>query len=800
MGDEVTIAEDPRERTTDEAVGGAAVPASLPRPPWTSSISKQDPDALLAEAERAVGERYRIERLAGEGGMGRVFAARDTQLGRPVAIKLLEVMDAHPGIDPTLSAHEKLVGEARAMAKLQHPNLCRVIEVSLQHFTPFLVMEWVDGVDLRSWFRGNDRRQRLGVFLKVVDAVAAMHAEGLLHGDIKPANILVSRTGDPTIVDFGLARSEADAGEQRRGGTPGYAAPEQYAGTRAAGPEADVFALGVVLFELLTDRSPYPSRASPAVIMEMITHGEPPLPERYAPETPADLQKICLAAMERDPADRYPDAGAMALDIRRYLRRETVSARPTSLAQRFDDQVQRQIDATGEWNRLGLITAGEHERLMGSLEDLQRADSPWVVDARKLSVSQVLLHLGGWMLVLGVAVGLSRAWEAIGPALGLATGWTGAIGVAALGLWLQERGQKRIGLGMLVTALLAMPAAAWLTLRETGWLAGIGPVEAQLMVVLFGGEAPPPGLSNHQVLAVAGAGLVIAVCLRAVICSAAFTTFIVGYLTAVLAGVFAVAGRLLRDPHVAIGEFGLVWVLPTAAALVLVAMRLDTAERSLIRTLGERRVRRRDAAPVLIGGTVLGVLGITLGAVYTPGWYALGPPIPDDFTAGDAAFAFAINGVGISVAMVLIGLGRSPLRKRVATWLRWLVPTHILGAIVVMEADAWGGAWWPYMVALPILAVGFCLASAWRQWKPFLIAGLAALAVWYVRLFFRIDTELDGEPRVKAVAAVGALAVGVVLMLGAWRGPIIASKLRLRRWSKQTGTTLPPLRERSWRG
>lgn len=153
----------------------------------------------LEGAQSLVGERYRLERLAGAGGMGRVFAAADTVLGRRVAIKLLHTA----GRDET--SRRLVITEARAMAGLRHPNVCRVHEVVLDTRTPFIVMDWITGSDLRAHTRELDLRARLVVFTKIVDAVSSLHAARLVHGDLKPTNVLVDERGEPVIVDFGLA-------------------------------------------------------------------------------------------------------------------------------------------------------------------------------------------------------------------------------------------------------------------------------------------------------------------------------------------------------------------------------------------------------------------------------------------------------------------------------------------------------------------------------------------------------------------------------------------------------------------
>lgn len=775
-------------------VPGRSAGSEAPRPAWVHE--SPTPESLLRHAEQAVGDRYRIETIAGEGGMGRVFSARETAKGRKVAIKLLSILDPNPGEDPGLRAHDRLVGEARAMARLNHPNLCRVVEVSLVGQTPFLVMEWAEGQNLSRFCAGLDVRRRISVLLQILDAAGAMHAEGLVHGDLKPANVLIDRDGKATVVDFGLTRAESDPSwvAVPRGGTPGYAAPEQLTGGAVIGPPADVFALGVMLFELLTGRSPFPRGTSPAIMIDMLRRGAVPLPERYAPETPADLQKICMVALEADPADRYPDAGAMAADIRRYLRRETVSARPRVLETRFAEQLETQIAQLREWRRLGMITTRDTEAVARVLTDLQRSESPWLIDARRLRASQVALSLGGWIFLLGLIIGLAHAPRMISPAVSLALAWLVALALGGLGFHLQRSGEKRVGVGMLVTALIAIPAAFWLTLRQSAFLGGeVG--GGEIVGRLFAISPAPPGLGDAQILAIAALGLVLGAGLRRLVHSTVFTLF--GVLCAGLAWIalFPVLGGLDGSP--AMGRWGL-WLALLGAATLPVGLLIDAREHELIRELGRRRATRRDAAPVLCGSLAWMGLGVSAAAWNAPAWFMLDAAGEGDL-AGARAWAFGVNALLLVGVMLLLGRRSTTLRRRLVGALRWIIPAHLMLPLLLMEIHESWGVWAPWALLLPIVALGFCFASALRQWKPFLISGMAFLAIWYARCFARIEGELTGAGAFRAGLTLAALVLGPGLMFLAWRAPAWIAKRRLRKWERLSVRQPGARAGRSWR-
>ena len=364
---------------------------------------------------------YRLLRVLGHGGMARVWLAErtDVLVGRKVALKL----PRWPMADRQLAA--RLARERDILARLEHPNIARLYDAGIaDDGQPWLAMEYVQGERLDAHVsRGNlDLPARLRLFLQVVRAVAHAHAQLVVHRDLKPSNILVSNAGEVKLLDFGIAKllEGTDGGFEteltRQGGralTPEFAAPEQLLG-RPVTTAVDVYALGVVLFELLTGQRPYrPRRESPAALEEAILHGAVPRPStvpgdaRWRRQLAGDLDTIVLKALKKSPVERYGTALALADDIERYLARRPVQAQPDSRWYRLSRFVARHrlpVGLAAAASSVVMVSAtlvlwqayrahDEHRRTQDTAQlvaSLLRGTNPWFGGRKDVTAAELL--------------------------------------------------------------------------------------------------------------------------------------------------------------------------------------------------------------------------------------------------------------------------------------------------------------------------------------------------------------------------------------------------------------------------
>jgi eukaryotic-like serine/threonine-protein kinase len=262
------------------------------------------------------GTRYALLRHLARGGMGSVWLVEDTVLKRQVALKVLDL------VAPAADLPERLLQEARILASLEHPGIVPVHDAGiLSDGRAFYCMKFVEGQTLTQYIAGQSLHDRLRLMERMAEPLDFAHARGLIHRDLKPENIMIGAFGEVLVMDWGLAKVGASAGNVQGGvlrtvlGTPGYMSPEQARGDADINCRTDIFALGAILWCLLNGEAPGDSSAATATV-------------------PRPLRAICAKAMADDPNTRYESAGELAADVNRYLNGAPVTAYPESLAER----------------------------------------------------------------------------------------------------------------------------------------------------------------------------------------------------------------------------------------------------------------------------------------------------------------------------------------------------------------------------------------------------------------------------------------------------------------------------------
>ncbi len=335
---ETPTATDYQERFPDDAdaIAAAFVLFSTDGSTLASPTMRGKKDQAHAEMSPAVvaalrAEGYEVHGELGRGGMGVVYLARKVALNRFCALKMI-LAGAFAGS----AASARFRAEAETVARLRHADIVQIYHVGEADGLPYLELEYLPGGSLDRVLDGTP--MPAGTAARLVKtlalAIAEAHRQGIVHRDLKPANILLDAAGQPKVTDFGLAKILDADGELTRSkvviGSPCYMAPEQAdAGTQSVGAATDVYALGAVLYELLTGRPPFRAATALETIAQVKTI-DPVPPSRFQPALPRDLETICLRCLEKAPARRFSSAEALAEDLRRFLDGETILARPTA--------------------------------------------------------------------------------------------------------------------------------------------------------------------------------------------------------------------------------------------------------------------------------------------------------------------------------------------------------------------------------------------------------------------------------------------------------------------------------------
>lgn len=293
----------------------------------SGSSTRLFPSASIASAAKIAIPGYEILSEIGRGGMGVVYQAKQVNLNRVVAIKML-ISGSHA----TSEDFARFFTEAEAVATLQHPNIVQVYETGRSDDLPYMALEYVSGGSLVQVLKDGPLSSKRSAHLveQLANAMFAAHQAGIVHRDLKPANILMTGEGIPKITDFGLAKKvDGGSGLTQTGavmGTPSYMAPEQASGEgKRVGPAADIYALGAILYCCLTGRPPFQASTPVDTVLQVITE-QPVPPKLLNPEIDGDLQTICLKCLDKDPSARYATASELSADLRCYQNGDLINA------------------------------------------------------------------------------------------------------------------------------------------------------------------------------------------------------------------------------------------------------------------------------------------------------------------------------------------------------------------------------------------------------------------------------------------------------------------------------------------
>jgi serine/threonine protein kinase len=721
------------------------------RTPGADIPELADELGALAEIDRAVDPAAALpERLSGHkivaeigsGGMGRVFLAMDEALGRKVAIKTLAPRYAG---DPRLRA--RFMGEARAMARLSHPHIARIYSLGPQDEPAHFVMEYLEGAPLTKAASRLTFEQKADLMRRVVLAVEFLHEQGIIHRDLKPANILVGPDLEPKLLDFGLA---LDLGGGVRlshigevAGTPEYLSPEQARGDQALDARSDVFSLGAVLYELLTGAPPFRGDTV-ADLLRRIREEDPVLPRRRDSAIPGDLQNICLKALEKDPAQRYPSAREMGDDLRRFLASEAVLAAPAAYSRLIGDKVGQHLQDLESWRRDQIVSDAEYDAIRKRYDRLLEREDAWIMESRRLTLPQVTLYLGAWILAVGAALLTFFRYTALAGAPAVLTAWAAAAPMAWIGIRMWKRGHHRVAIAHLLALCLVVPVAVLVTVEESHFFTGL--TQNLVRLELFHRLQFAKQATNTQLWWSLLAGLPVCWWLRrftrAPVFSLMFATTAALWCLATLLRM----GMLdwLDNDH---GRFYF-HLLPCAVLFMAAGFGLE-------------RLRQPDDSryfyPFAVFFTWAALSGVA--ADYEPYAHWLQSVAP--WTRGQVEYLF-IGNAGIYFVLDRICESLySPQVRAVGKAFRFVIPGHVMTSLWLLGIYAntrveerileW---------LLPAVACVFVFGSIPRQMKNFFASGLLFLAIGIYRLQQDVFPNHAGWP-------VFLLAAGLALMVAA---------------------------------
>ncbi len=695
----------------------------------------------------------------GSGGMGRVLSAYDERLRRKVAIKTLS-----PRYRSDRQLRLRFMHEARAMARINHPNIARIYSLGPDGEEPHFVMEFLEGAPLTEAARALSMQQKAALMHKVARAVEHLHRNRIVHRDLKPANILVGADLEPKVLDFGLALETDEASTRvssagEIAGTPEYFSPEQARG----GPEpveapSDVFSLGAVFYEVLTGAPPFHAE-NYADLLAQVEERDPLLPRRLNPAVPSELQNVCLKALEKKPADRYPSARELADDLQRFLTGDPVLASPAAPLRVMTGKIDQHLRELEGWRRDGMLSDSESDSFRRLYDRLVEREDAWIMEMRRLTLSRVTLYLGAWILVVGAALLLLFSYRDLRGPVELGMVLCATASTTWLGIRSWNQGRLQVSIAYLLAACLLAPVLALVIMHQCGWLTA--PSLGDEDLELFAKFSSFRRTTNTQLWWAILAALPGYYWLRRYTRSSVFS------LVASLMGSLLCLVTLLR--------MGMIRWLDTDPGLLYLRLIPFAVVYFAGAFLLERLRHTSDSRyfyPVAVIFALTALSGIA--AVHKPlaDWLAKAAP----WTRGRHEYLFILNAGVYTVLQSVFDRLNSAQTRVVAKAFRFVIPGHVLTSLLLLGLAAtqrWNES--PedsgmrleariFEVLLPVAAAVFVFSSIPKQMKNFFATGLFFLAIGIVRLQQNLLKDRSAWP-------LALLAAGVVLMLSAANYP-----------------------------
>jgi len=719
--------------------------------------------ALDTDADGQVGARdeagdlpsfdgFRTVERIGAGGAGQVYKLVDLRLGRVVAAKVLV---GGRGLSATFG---DFLQEARALALFNDRRIVQIHEFRPDADPPVIIMELVEGFELGRVAPSLEFSQRAKILLDVCEALEHAHRLGIQHRDLKPSNIMLDLALEPRVLDFGIAGGDPARGHLR--GTLPYLAPEQLDPARPIDARTDVYALGVIGFEILSGVRPFDGLSDDALIAA-IRAGRPRLPVEVEPSVPEPLQAVVLKAMEADPGARYQSAREMGEDLRRFLDGRPVRARPTAYASALVARLTPHLEQIQEWLRLKLIYPHEAARLGRAYRQLEAREDDWIVGSRVLSFSQIALYLGAFFLVAGslfyfaadrvygVIEGLWRPFVVLGLPM---------VGLNAAAHLLYRRDHKAVAVAFYLGGVGLLPLFLLIVFHEANFWRVAADTPGQIFL--------DGSVSNRQLqltTLAAGAWCAWLAWRTRTVALSSVSTLAALLFTLALLGDTGLRGWIDEGRWDLLG----LHLAPLVAAYAVAAGALDQSGRPWFGQplyVGAAALLVAVLELVALDGRLFGYLGVTLTGLQ-------GPDVSDPNLV-DTATAMTVNGlVFYAVASAIERLGRRSPGKggrgadamQVASAMLFAIaPFAVLEPLgyLAHTGEYSLGVDWFYLA----LAVGIAVLSHARQRKAFYYAGLVNSS-WALWLIADHNAWFDQPRWAIALVAVGlgALAAGFAL-------------------------------------